>query len=54
MSDVFISREQAGQDLLAAAAFIGERIKSSDGHAAAMNAVLKKERSTCPRSWQIR
>lgn len=40
MSDLFISKEQAEGDLLAAAAFIGERIKSSDGHAEAMNAVL--------------
>lgn len=40
MSDLFISREQAENDLLAAAAFIGERIKSSDGHAEAMNTIL--------------
>jgi tetratricopeptide (TPR) repeat protein len=40
MSEFFITREQAENDLLAAAAFIGERIKSGDGHASAMNAVL--------------
>ncbi len=40
MSDLYISREQAESDLLAAAAFVGERVRSSDGHAAAMNAVL--------------
>lgn len=42
MSDLFISIEQAEGDLLAAAAFIGERIKSSDGHAEAMNAVVPR------------
>lgn len=40
MSDLFISIGQAENDLLAAAAYIGERIKSSDGHAEAMNTVL--------------
>ncbi|HEV7701779.1 MAG TPA: hypothetical protein VGO43_16225 [Pyrinomonadaceae bacterium] len=40
MSDLFISREQAEGDLLTAAAFIAERIKSSDGHAEAMNAIV--------------
>ncbi len=40
MSDLFISRELAEKDLLAAAAYLSERIRSSDGHAAAMNAVL--------------
>ncbi len=40
MSDFYISREQAESDLLAAAAFVGERVRSSDGHAAAMNAIL--------------
>ena len=42
MSDHFISREQAESDLLAAAAYIGERIKSSDGHSEAMNAVVPR------------
>jgi len=40
MSDVFISREQAESDLLACAAFIAERIKSADGRAEAMNAIV--------------
>jgi tetratricopeptide (TPR) repeat protein len=40
MSDLFISRAQAEQDMLAAAAFIGERIQSTDGHAEAMNSVV--------------
>jgi tetratricopeptide (TPR) repeat protein len=40
MADLFISRQQAEQDLLAAAAFIGERIRSADGHAEAMNTVI--------------
>ncbi len=40
MADLFISREQAESDLLAAAAFIAERIKSSEGHAEAMSSVL--------------
>ena len=40
MPDLFVSREQAEDDLLAAAAFIAERIRSSDGHAEAMAAVL--------------
>ena len=40
MPDLFISREQADSDLLAAAAFIAERIKSSDGHAEAMASVV--------------
>ena len=40
MSDLFISREQAEHDLLAAAAFMAERIRSSDGHAEAMATVL--------------
>jgi len=42
MSNFFISRERAESDLLAAAAYIGERIKSSDGHAEAMNAVVPR------------
>ncbi len=40
MSDLFIHREKAEADLLAAAAYLAERIKSSDGHAEAMSAVL--------------
>jgi tetratricopeptide (TPR) repeat protein len=40
MSDYFISREQAENDLLDCAAFLAERIRSSDGHAEALNAVV--------------
>jgi tetratricopeptide (TPR) repeat protein len=40
MADLFIPREQAEQDLLAAAAFLAERIKSSDGHAEAMGTII--------------
>src|SRR5688572_30601782 len=40
MPDLFISLEQAEADLLAAAAYMAERIKSSDGHAEAMSTVL--------------
>ncbi|MFL6374575.1 MAG: hypothetical protein ACJ73D_07925 [Pyrinomonadaceae bacterium] len=40
MADLFISREKAEQDLLSAAAFVAERIRSADGHAEAMNAVI--------------
>jgi tetratricopeptide (TPR) repeat protein len=40
MSDLFISRENAEAGLLDLATYIGERIKSSDGHAEAMNAVI--------------
>ncbi len=40
MSDHFISRERAEGDLLDCAAFIGERIRSSDGHAEAMNRIV--------------
>ncbi len=40
MADYFISRERAGTDLLDCAAFLAERIKSSDGHAEAMKAVI--------------
>lgn len=42
MSDYFISREQAENDLLACAAFLAERIKSSDGHAAAMSEIVPR------------
>lgn len=40
MADLFISRQTAEQDLLSAAAFIAERIRSADGHAEAMNTVI--------------
>ena len=40
MPDHFISREKAEADLLDCAAFIGERIRSSDGHAEAMNTII--------------
>jgi tetratricopeptide (TPR) repeat protein len=40
MSELFVSREQASSDLLSAAAYIGERIRSSDGHAEVMKAVV--------------
>lgn len=40
MSDHFISRERAEKDLLDCAAFLAERIKSSDGHAEAMNTII--------------
>lgn len=42
MSDLFISREQAESDVLAAAAFIGERINSADGLAESMSAVVPR------------
>ncbi|MEO7538809.1 MAG: hypothetical protein ABIV21_02195, partial [Pyrinomonadaceae bacterium] len=42
MSDLFISKETAEQDLLACAAFLAERIKSSDGRGEAMNAVIPR------------
>ncbi|HEY2846803.1 MAG TPA: hypothetical protein VGI80_03235, partial [Pyrinomonadaceae bacterium] len=40
MADLFISREKAERDLLSAAAFIAERIRSADGHSEAMNSVI--------------
>ncbi len=40
MHDKFISREKAQGDLLAAAAFLAENIKSADGHAEAMNVIV--------------
>ena len=40
MSEHFISRDQAGSDLLSAAAFFAENIKSSDGHAEAMKSIV--------------
>ena len=42
MSDVFISRDSAVSDLLSAAAYLGERIRSGDGRAEAMNAVVPR------------
>lgn len=40
MPENFISREDAESDLLSAAAFIAENIKSADGRAEAMNAIV--------------
>lgn len=40
MPDLFIPLEQAERDLLAGAAFIAERIRSSDGHAEAMGSII--------------
>ncbi len=40
MAEYFISREQAEGDLLSAAAFLAENIKSSDGHAEAMKTIV--------------
>lgn len=40
MPDLFISSEQAEKDLLACAAFLGERSRSSTGHAEAMRSVV--------------
>jgi len=42
MADHFISTEQAENDLLACAAFLGERIKSGTGHAEAMRSVVPR------------
>jgi len=42
MADVFISFDQAENDLLSCAAFLAERIKSSDGHAAAMQTIIPR------------
>jgi tetratricopeptide (TPR) repeat protein len=42
MAEHFISYDDAVDDLLAAAAYLGERIKSNDGHAAAMEAVVPR------------
>ena len=42
MSDLFISRERAESNLLDCAAFLAERIKSADGHAEAMAAILPR------------
>ncbi len=40
MSEHFISRDKAEGDLLSAAAFLAENIKSADGHAEAMKAIV--------------
>lgn len=40
MADLFISRKQADADLLGAVAYMAERIRSADGRAEAMNAVV--------------
>lgn len=40
MSDHFISLDRAENDLLDCSAFLAERIKSSDGHAEAMNTIV--------------
>jgi tetratricopeptide (TPR) repeat protein len=40
MADLFIGPEQAENDLLAAAAFLAERIRSSDGHGEAMGTII--------------
>ena len=42
MSEHFISREDAEQDLLACAAYLAENIKSADGRAEAMNSVVPR------------
>lgn len=42
MPDHFIPQEKATEDMLACAAFLAERIKSSDGHGEAMNAVIPR------------
>jgi len=42
MAEYFIAYEDAVHDLLAAAAYIGERIKSGDGRASAMTAIVPR------------
>lgn len=42
MSDYFISEERAENDLLDCAAYLAERIKSSDGHAEAMKVIIPR------------
>jgi tetratricopeptide (TPR) repeat protein len=42
MSENFIAYDDARHDLLTAAAYLGERIKSGDGHAEAMTAVVPR------------
>lgn len=40
MPDLFISRQRADEDILMAAAFMGERIRSAEGHADAIDKVV--------------
>ena len=42
MADHFIAFEDARHDLLTAAAYLGERIRSADGHAEAMTAIVPR------------
>lgn len=42
MSDHFIALQDARHDLLTAAAYVGERIRSADGHAEAMTAIVPR------------
>lgn len=42
MPDYFISQERAANDLLDCAAYLAERIKSSDGHAEAMSSIIPR------------
>jgi tetratricopeptide (TPR) repeat protein len=42
MSEYFISFDKAENDLLACAAFLAERIRSSDGHAEAMKTIIPR------------
>jgi tetratricopeptide (TPR) repeat protein len=42
MAECFISFDQAENDLMACAAFLAERIKSGDGHAAAMQTIVPR------------
>ena len=42
MADHFIALEDARHDLLTAAAYVGERIRSADGHAEAMTAIVPR------------
>lgn len=42
MADHFIAFEDARHDLLTAAAYVGERIKSADGHSEAMTAIVPR------------
>jgi len=42
MSEQLISVEQAGSDMLAAAAYLAQHIKSSEGHADAMKSIIPR------------
>ena len=42
MAENLISRDEAERDILACAAFLGERIRSNDGRAEAMGAVVPR------------